>query len=252
MIGYDAWQSRFAADPQIVGRTIDLGAVAHTIVGVMPDGFGFPYDHQFWLPFRASPLAYERFEGPTIYVFGRLAPGVSIEQAQAELTAKQPAPAPDRSDPREPLPAAVVPYTRDHVDLASPGMVWLLRVGQLLTGALVFVVAVNLAILFYARTVTRLGEIAVRTALGASRRRILAQLFVEALALSLLGAASGLGLAMIALRVHAVARPIELAAYRSGSVSSFLRPPRSRHWRWRSSPPSSWACCRASRRPAAT
>ena len=227
----------------------------------MPDGFGFPYDHQFWLPFRANPLAYERFDGPTIYVFGRLAPGVSMEQAQAELTAKQPAPAPDRSDPREPLRAAVVPYTHDHVDLASPGMVWLFRIGQLLTGALVFVVAVNLAILFYARTVTRLGEIAVRTALGASRRRILAQLFVEALALSLLGAASGLGLTSFfggrvplpngGAGIHDRS-PGRVAAYRSGSVSSSLRPPRSRHWCWRSSPPSSWACCPVSKRPAAT
>ena len=78
-------------------------------------------------------------------------------------------------------------------------MVWLFRIVQLLTGALVFVVAINLAILFYARTVTRFGEIAVRTALGASRRRILAQLFIEALALSLVGAASGLALAVVAL-----------------------------------------------------
>ena len=78
-------------------------------------------------------------------------------------------------------------------------MIWLVRLGQLLTGALAFVVAINLAILVYARTVTRLGEIAVRTALGASRRRILAQLFIEALALSLLGAVSGLALADVAL-----------------------------------------------------
>jgi hypothetical protein len=77
--------------------------------------------------------------------------------------------------------------------------VWLVRIAQLLIGALAFVVAVNLAILIYARTVTRLGEIAVRTALGASRKRILTQLFIEALALTAVGAAAGLVLAAIAL-----------------------------------------------------
>ena len=76
---------------------------------------------------------------------------------------------------------------------------WLFRLVQVLVGVLTFVVSVNLAILVYARTVTRLGEIAVRTALGASRRRILAQLFVEALALALTGAAAGLVLAHVAL-----------------------------------------------------
>ena len=131
-------------------------------------------------------------------------------------------------------------------------MVWLFRIGQLLTGALVFVVAVNLAILFYARTVTRLGEIAVRTALGASRRRILAQLFVEALALSLLGAASGLGLGADRAGLHAVARPSGRRRAVLDPFRALSRDRRSRHWRSRSSPPSSWACCRASRRLGAT
>ena len=86
VIGHQAWQSRFGADPLIVGRTIDLGGVPHTIVGVMPDGFRFPHDHQFWIPFRADPLDFDRLKGPSLYVFGRLANGVSIEEAQAELT----------------------------------------------------------------------------------------------------------------------------------------------------------------------
>ena len=89
-------------------------------------------------------------------------------------------------------------------------MVALLRIVQLLTGVLVFVVAVNLAILVYARTVTRFGEIAVRTALGASRRRILAQLFIEALALSTLGAVSGLVLSSVGLRyIQSFARSVD-------------------------------------------
>ena len=58
-IGYQAWQSTFGGDRDIVGRVVHLGGVARTVVGVMPDGFRFPYDHQYWIPLRANPLAYE-------------------------------------------------------------------------------------------------------------------------------------------------------------------------------------------------
>ena len=97
-------------------------------------------------------------------------------------------------------------FDRAAVHLAStlrstaPEIVWALRVVQLLLAALLVVVSVNVAILVYARTVTRIGEIAVRSALGASRRRILAQLFMEALALSAFSAATGLLLSQLALR----------------------------------------------------
>ena len=114
------------------------------------------------------------------------------------------------------LQPVVIPFTRAHLDLTDPRMVWALRIAQLLIGALSFVVSVNLAILVYARTVARLGEIAVRTALGATRRRILAQLFVEALALSLVGAAAGLALAKIALD------RIQLLIPANGSVPFWL------------------------------
>jgi predicted permease len=90
------------------------------------------------------------------------------------------------------LRLSAVPFTYDHLNLQSPTLRLVLRAVQLLVGGLLVVVAVNLAVLLYARTVSRLGEIAVRSALGASRRRILAQLFMEALAHSVLGALVGL------------------------------------------------------------
>jgi putative ABC transport system permease protein len=199
VIGHRAWRSRFGGDPHIVGRTIILGGIARTVVGVMPDGFKFPLDHQFWIPLRANPLEYERLRGPALHMFGRLAPGVTWEGAQAELTTIGQRAAAAHPETHARLRPMVLPYAREHFGLISPARLWGVRIAQLLVGALSFVVAVNLAILFYARTVTRLGEIAVRTALGASRRRILAQLFIEALALSVAGAACGLGLADIAL-----------------------------------------------------
>jgi putative ABC transport system permease protein len=205
VVGHQAWLTRFGGDEGLVGRTITLGGTPHVVVGVMPEGFRFPIDDQFWTPFRANPLDHERQQGPQLHLFGVLAPGATMASAAAELeTAAQRAAA---ASPRthEHLRPAVLPFTREHLDLTDPAIVWLLRVAQLLVGALVFVVAINLAILFYARTVSRLGEIAVRTALGASRRRILGQLFTEALALSLVGTAAGLLLAGVALgRIQAL------------------------------------------------
>lgn len=205
VIGHDVWQARFGADPGIVGRSVPVGGVPTTVVGVMPRGFAFPVDHRYWIPLRIDPSTTPPWEGPQLHVFGRLAPGVTAEQAQAELTALgRPITEahPDRPGRLRPL---VVPFTRDHLELSDRGFVWLLRAAQFLVGVLSLVVAVNLAILLYARTITRLGEIAVRSALGASRHRILSQLFVEALALTLLGAAAGLTLAHLALRkAHAL------------------------------------------------
>ena len=194
VIGHEAWRSRFSGDPAVVGRTVRLGTEPHLVVGVMPEGYGFPINHQFWTPLREDPSDYGRLEGPVLYAFGRLAPGMGMEEAQAELTLVGRRAAAAYPQGYERLRLRAVPYTYEHMELEHPAVAMALRVLQLLVGGLLVVVAVNLAILVYARTVTRLGEIAVRTALGASRRRILAQLFLEALALSVLGALAGLAL----------------------------------------------------------
>jgi predicted permease len=200
VIGYDAWRRRFGADPALVGRTVALGGVPSTIIGIMPEGFKFPISHDFWMPLRMDPLKWPPWEGPSLDLFGRLAPGVTAEQAQAELASvgREVADAhPDRAGRVQPV---VLPFTRAQSDLNGPLVVWLMRAGQFLIGALSLLVAINLAVLLYARTITRLGEIAVRTALGASRGRILSQLFVEALVLTTIGAAAGLMISRVALK----------------------------------------------------
>ena len=207
VLGYDAWQSRFGADPSIVGRPVTLGGQPSTIVGVMPPGFRFPLDHQYWTAFRPGVTRHGRFEGPQIFMFGRLAPGVTRDQAQAEFTAIGQRLAFGEPATHGRLRPVVLPYTHEHLEVTDPYRVLLLRTAQLLVGILAFVVAVNLAILVYARTVTRAGEMAVRTALGASRRRILLQLFIEAFTLAALGTGAGLLLAHAALtRVASFAR----------------------------------------------
>lgn len=200
VIGHDVWRVRFNSDAQIVGRGIQLGGTPHMIVGVMPAAFGFPIDHQFWMPLRLDPLKYAAWQGPELHLFARLKRGATIKQAQAELASTGRSVARVHPDGPDHVRPVVLPFTREHAELTGPTIVWLLRATQLLVGALSFVVAVNLAILLYARTVTRLGEIAVRTALGASRARILSQLFIEALTLTVLGAVAGLVLAGLVLQ----------------------------------------------------
>jgi putative ABC transport system permease protein len=194
VIGHEMWRARFGADSGIVGRDVRLGSTVHTVVGVMPEGFAFPFDHHFWIPLRADPSLYERRKGPGIQVFGRLAPGATLEQAGAELAALGTRAAAAHPRTHAQLRPRVMPYTAQLYDDLQG---WELPAMQLLLTLLLVVVCANVAVLVYARTAARQGEVAVRTALGASRRRIVGQLFVEALVLSALAAGLGLAVARV-------------------------------------------------------
>jgi putative ABC transport system permease protein len=198
VIGYDAWQRRFGRDPTIVGRQVRLGAVAHTVVGVMPEGFHFPIDHEYWAPLRLDPTAVEVGGGPELFLFGRLADGVSLDRAQAELTTVGSRLAAEHPDTHAHLRPTIRPYIHPFAGIESPARAWLVRSVQLGLSLLLVVVAVNVAILVYARTAARMGEITVRTALGASRRRIATQLFAEALVVTAIAAAVGALIAVAA------------------------------------------------------
>ncbi|HEX2092851.1 MAG TPA: ABC transporter permease [Longimicrobiaceae bacterium] len=198
VIGYDVWRTRFASDPNVVGRSLQLGDTRYTVVGVMPEGFAFPVDHRLWTPLRADPSVYERRKGPSIGVFGRLAPGATLEQAQAELTMIGQRTAAAFPETHQRLRPRVLSYTAafglNEGDFRDAAII------QLLVTLVLVVICANVAILVYARTAMRLGEITVRSALGASRRRIVAQLFTEALVLTAAAAVVGLVLIGFALR----------------------------------------------------
>ena len=197
VIGYSVWQARFAGDPNVIGRTLQLGATPHTIVGVMPEGFAFPVNNRVWTPLRLDPADYVRGDAPPIDVFGRLAPGASLADARMQLAtiAKRLAAAHPAS--HEHVLPRLVPYARAFTD--SPESAWISHLIQLLVTMLLVVIGTNVAVLVYARTASRIGEIAVRSALGASRRRIVAQLFAEALVLSATASAVGLTVGWFAL-----------------------------------------------------
>ena len=85
VIGERLWATRFSRDPAVVGRAVTVGTADATIVGVMPEGFGFPVNQLLWLPLRTDGVLLPPRTGPPVTLFGRLAPGVSQQQAEAEL-----------------------------------------------------------------------------------------------------------------------------------------------------------------------
>ena len=194
VIGYDVWRARFAADSGIIGRTMRFGAELHTVVGVMPDGFAFPINYDLWVAPRISVSEYGWRQGPSYFAFARLAPGATLEQAQTELEALAVRMAAAHSETHRTLRPRVLPFSQSWFGLDDPDAQLMLRTAQLFLMLLLVVICFNVAILVYARVATRQSEIAVRSALGASRGRIVTQLFGEALVLSAFGAAVGLGL----------------------------------------------------------
>ena len=195
-IGHDVWRKRFAGDPGVVGRTVQLGGAYATVVGVMPEGFGFPVAHEMWTPLRPDALAPAPREGPDVAVFGRLAPGATLEGAQAELAAFGRRAAAATPQTHRHLQPHVVPYASDFPGNELPAMISI----NLAALTLLVLICSNVALLLFARAASREGELVVRSALGASRGRLVAQLFAEALVLGAVAAVVGLAAAQFALR----------------------------------------------------
>lgn len=201
VIGHDVWRARFAGDPRIVGRTLRLGSTQATVVGVMPEGFAFPVSHALWTPLRAAALEHPRGEGPALEVFARLAPGATMEEARAEVATLGRRAAADFPATNARLRPEVMPYAESlfpfRLDMAVRAGMWSV---VLVFALFLALTCANVATLVFARAATRESEMVVRTALGASRARIVGQLFAEALVLAAVGSALGLAAAEVGLR----------------------------------------------------
>ena len=200
VLSHTLWKTRFDSDPAVVGRTVKLGTASATIVGVMPEGFGFPVNERIWMPLRVDASTLAPRTGPAVSIFGRLAPGASIDQARAELSvigARMSASDPTHEHLRPRITAYAKPLAEGGVGLMIRNVLYVVNgIFLMLLG----VVCANVATLVFARTATRGWEITVRTALGASRGRIISQLFIEALVLAGLAAMLGLVVAKVSLR----------------------------------------------------
>lgn len=227
VLSHELWQSRFRGDAEIVGRAVRIGGEPTTVVGVMPPRFElhvpqndliYPGVQELWVPFRLDPRAATPGEGPSIGIFGQLAAEVTAPQAGEELRAVGA------------LVAAELPATHAHLvpriaTFSNPfGLDWI-AISDVLTLLGLFIVAVmvalcaSVALLLFARAAAREGEIVVRSALGASRSRIVSQLFVEALVLGAVALVAGwvgasLGLGWLVGVVRAV-----------GDVAGVVQPP---------------------------
>ena len=199
VIGHEQWRRDFGADPDIVGRRARLDGIPYTVVGVMPEGFGFPHNHGYWTALRRGTALHGPGEGLRATIFGRLAPGVRGEAVEAELRVVSARLAREFPATYASLHPIVSPYVHVLLDVHQYPA-WIIWTMQLFAALVLAAVAVTVASLVYARTASRQAEIAVRTALGASRRRIVTQLFMEALALSSLAAVTGLLIANVGFR----------------------------------------------------
>jgi len=192
VIGYDLWQTRFKGDSSVVGRTVRLTGVPSTIVGVMPARFAFPRSQEFWVPLRIDGSGAEPRQGVAIQIFGRLAPGASLEEARKELTYLGRRAAVDFPHTHQHLRPQLFTFAESVRALNGPDDSMMLLTGNIYVMLLLVLVCANVGLLMFARATTRETEIAVRSALGASRRRIVMQMFAEALVLGGVAAVVGL------------------------------------------------------------
>jgi predicted permease len=186
------WRTRFAADPAVLGRVVGLSGSPAQIVGVMPKGFGFPWNQDVWTALRPDAST-EAFP-----IFGTLREGVSREAAAAELNALEA----QRARPAvEPLPTPV--QVTMFADVFNPaGLAQRIAGAMLAVALLVLLVAcANVTNVLLARAAVRSREVAVRTALGASRARIATQFWIEVSMLALGGAVGGALLALLGIRL---------------------------------------------------
>jgi len=203
IIGYELWQRRFASDPRVVGKTAALGATPCTIIGVLPPRFRFPLPGlNVWMtdPADISQMpARMRALTPFLSVFGRLKPGATLAQADAEMRVIHHEYATAHSgmlDAKPRTPEEVTPM-KDALVRDVRSMLWMLFGA---VGLVLFIACANVAGLLLARAASRSQEFAVRAALGAGRSRLIGQMLVESVLLALSSGILGVMLAVFGVR----------------------------------------------------
>ncbi len=196
LIGYRFWQDRFDGARDVLGRTVRLDGRPTEIVGIMPDGFEFPFNQQLWRPLPAADLSLERGSGPSLLAFGRLSDGVSEAQAQNDLSRIMGQLAVEYPDTNEGMNVVIGPYVQELIGYQVPGLLYTMLGAVFLV---LLIACANVANLLLARASLRSKEVALKTALGASRSRVVFQLLADSAVIAVLGGVLGLGIAQIAI-----------------------------------------------------
>jgi putative ABC transport system permease protein len=209
ILSHEVWQRRYNGDQSIIGRAISVNTVPHTVIGVMPQGFMFPETHRLWIPLAPYFEQTDR-NIRALQVFARLKPGVTIEQATAELQGVASRLASAYPEQNEGWGAFIRPIANwlvpDDVELV------ILAMGGAVTLVLMIACA-NVANLLLARASVRHREISIRTALGAGRLRIIRQLLTEAVCIGLFSLPVGILLAWVGIKLIDLGVPPDAVPY---------------------------------------
>ncbi len=199
ILGGGIWKSRYGSDPAILGRIIKINEVPTTVIGVMPEGMKFPFSADLWLPLSSMPgLANQkRAQHFGLQVFGRLADGVSREQAQSEIAGIAARLAKDFPESNKDVGATVMSFNQ-RVNGGQIRLVFLSLMGAV--GFVLLIACANVANLLLARSAQRAREVGVRVSLGATRWRIVRQLLAESVLLAVVSGLLGFWIAVAGTR----------------------------------------------------
>jgi putative ABC transport system permease protein len=196
LISHDVWLQRFGGAPDVVGKTVRANGVTRTIVGVMPERFGFPDRNKLWIPLVVDPLANRRGQGPSYDVVARLKQGTSVTEAAAQMAGIAAQLEKQFPESNQGVGASVKPFARG---VLGPQIFSLLYTMLGAACGVLLIACVNVANLLIARVSLRTREVAVRSAMGASRVRVMMQLMVEVMVLALGGGLLGFALSEAAM-----------------------------------------------------
>jgi len=192
MIGYAVWQNRYAGSLSVIGRQVRINEKPATIIGVMPKGFAFPTTVDLWMPLAPTPNDLKR-DNRQIEVFGILRPGVNMSAAQSEIAGISRRLAAQNSEDKD--TTANVMTFHERYNGGNIRMVFILMLSSV--GFVLLIACANVANMMLSRAIGRQREMSIRAALGASRWRVVRQLLIESVLLSVLGGLAGLGLASL-------------------------------------------------------
>jgi predicted permease len=192
VLAYHVWQNRFAGDTSTIGRVIRVNGEATEVVGIMPEGFAFPFNEDIWLPNRIDVSSLARGSGRPLLLFGRLREGVYVGAARAELSALAGELGRRFPDSNQNLEFGMKRYDFRFMPTEIHAVMWVMLASSF---GVLLIACTNVANLLLARAASRSKEVAVRTALGASRFRVIRQLMVESAMLAFLGGIIGVAIA---------------------------------------------------------
>jgi putative ABC transport system permease protein len=225
LIGHKVWVNRYGSNPSVIGKNVRINDLPTTIIGVIPEGFQFPFNTDVWLPLsQINGIEAQKRNTRTLLAWGHLAPGVTRAQAQSELINIARKIEAENPDTNKDIQARV--QTFNEQQNGGP----IRTVFLSLMGAVAFVLLIacaNVANLLLSRATNRAREISVRVSRGASRWRVVRQLLMESVMLSVIAGIAGLGIAMVGIRLfdratQDVGRPYWIQFTMDGTVFAFF------------------------------